>query len=244
MAVPVMGVKSLGRGGGEEAVTMITSKKVKAEAEFAFKSHPFYCHLCPCVVAPPICCQADRIKERTYFRVFENRIEYNQPYSSCICIPEAVLPPNCIKDHIVTEYFDMGLSRNRSRCCCQLCSLNGCCGPPMLYNFKPHCGYMCLNCDYSTCYGEGIRYHSHSCRDWSCCGYPCAETRNFCGCAPFLLYGLKNSHDFLERWKNALDAYKEKYQKNVRDYQWTTFKITFWEDDTEDVDVTKVSTVI
>ena len=228
---------------GTDETTLITSKKVKAEAEFAFAHHPFYCHSCAlCCIVPPPCCQTDRIKSRTYFRVYENRVEYNKPYATCCCIPEAILPPNCIKDHIVTEYFDMGLSRNRSRCCCQLCSLNGCCGPPVLYNFKPHCGYMCLHIDYSPCIGEGIRYHPHSCREWSCCGFPCVESRNFCG-PGFVLHGLKNSHDLLKRWSDALDLYKEKYPKHVRQEQWTSFHITSWEEE-DDVDVNKVTTVI
>ena len=237
---------------GTDEATHITSKKVLAEAEFVFDTHPFYCHSCPCCCSgPPAFCQTDRIKKRTYFRIFENRLEYNEPYSTCCCLPEAILAPHCIKDRIVTEYFDMGLSRNQDRCCLGCCSLGGCCGPPLIYNFKPHCGYLCCNVDYSPYYGEGIRYHPHSCRECTCLGFPCAESRNACssplpwpGCSrPLLLRGLKNSTDFLKRWKAALDLYKANYPGTVREHNWTTFKITSLGED-EDVDVALVSTVI
>ena len=117
----VTGGKSIAYTHGNDPATQLTSKKIVVEAEFAFSSHPFYCNCCP-FLSPPMCCQRDYIKKRTYFRIYENRLEYNQPYSTCCCIPELFLPHHCIRDHIVTEYFDMGLSRSRARCCCHICS--------------------------------------------------------------------------------------------------------------------------
>ena len=229
---------------GKDPVTMITSKKIVVEAEFAFDHHPFYCQCCP-ILAPPICCQTDYIKQRTYFRVYENRIEHNQPYSMCCCVPEMILPHVCIKDNIVVEYFDMGKSRSRGRCCCYCCSLGSCCGAPVLYNFKPHCGYMCFKIDYSLCHGEAVRYHPHTCRDWGCCGWSCVETRNCCSCncwSGYLLKGLSNSTELLEKWRDALEIYKQQHP-DVRDYQWTSFNVTNFEDD-NDADVKNIFTVI
>lgn len=224
---------------GSDPATQLTSKKIIVEAEFAYDAHPFYCHCCP-FLSPPICCQRDFIKKRTYFRVYSNRLEYNQPYSTCCCIPELFLPHHCIRDHIVTEYFDMGLSRSRARCCCHCCSLGSCCGAPVLYNFKPHCCYVI---DYSSCYGEALRYHPHSCRSCDCCGCSCVETQNCCSIwPPFLLKGLSNSSELLEKWRDALEIYKQQHL-DVREYQWTSFHVTTF-DEEKDADVQTISTVI
>jgi hypothetical protein len=226
---------------GADPVTQLTSKKIVVEAEFAFDAHPFYCNCCP-FLSPPKCCQRDYIKKRTYFRIYENRLEYNQPYSLCCCIPELFLPHHCIRDNIVTEYFDMGLSRSRARCCCHICSLGSCCGGPRIYNFKPRCGYLCLAMDCSSCYGEALRYHSHSCRLCDCFGFSCVESRHCCSLSPFLLKGLSNSGELLEKWRDALEIYKLQHPETP-EYQWTTFNVTNF-DGERDTDLKAVSTVI
>jgi hypothetical protein len=139
-------------------------------------------------------CVGDKMRQRTYIRVYENRLETNWPWSPFLCWSTN----RCMIDHSAIYYFDK--YPNRVGMCC-LCIPCLCCGQPVIYTSSPEC--CCIDC--SSCCGETIKYAPCDCcelRNCVVCGPPCYDS-----CSSPLLWPLKNSASFLASYKGAVDAY-------------------------------------
>eukprot|EP00696_Hemimastix_kukwesjijk_P012082 gnl/Hemi2/25158_TR8461_c0_g1_i2.p2 gnl/Hemi2/25158_TR8461_c0_g1~~gnl/Hemi2/25158_TR8461_c0_g1_i2.p2 ORF type:complete len:234 (+),score=77.38 gnl/Hemi2/25158_TR8461_c0_g1_i2:74-703(+) len=100
-------------------------------------------------------CQLDKLRSSTYFRIHENRIEYNIP-SICWC---------CMCDAPDTIYFDAGViaSSGRAKCCDPTCTHCCCC---------PTCFDIC---------GEGVVIYNTPCKCLDCCCCRMFCWKCFCG---------------------------------------------------------------
>lgn len=182
-----------------------------------FDSHPYYNYLFPCC-GLPACYQSEEVKKRTYFRIYDNRIERNDPYHPfcwlnviCPCCP-CCLREECVRDNISVEYFDKGVHRTYGRCC--LCCGNtwtSMCGPPLLYNYDPNCAPIpccpSLSCTCTPFYGERVSA-LQCCAEQKCLNNSCCENHNYC--SSYLLGGVRDSKRLLNEWKRAIEDYKRK----------------------------------
>lgn len=150
---------------------------------------------CPCVCLG--CCAPHYQKTRTFFNVYDNRLEGNYPIAPFgIC----TLYDVCVMDSMFVQYYDRPPTRIGTICCCVPCT---CCGPPVLFVEKP----MFLGCcfDTSDWYGQKIKAAPCTCcglRSWLCCGSPCYKYYSY-----DLATGIKNGDDFLAKWDAKLSKY-------------------------------------
>lgn len=158
-----------------------------------------YKNFAPCCCTCFECFNNPDAKSRTYFKVFENHIEANNPWNPCCCCG----PRCCTADWVAHMKFD---KMNEVFCCCHLPCV--CCGPPVVYVLAPKCCY-CIDCE--PCCGRSI-YHSpcniHGLRSWLCIGVPC-----FVICSHQLTGGAKGAgaDDWLARFRAAHNAYSDKH---------------------------------
>ena len=147
---------------------------------------------CPCVCCG--CCVSKALQERTYARVYENRLERNYPVAPCGPCTQEI----CIIDCVSTLYYDR--PPTRSGMCCWCIPIT-CCGPPVIFSSTPRC--LCL--DLSGCCGQEIRAapcNLYGCKICLCCGNPCYTT-----CSYPLISVTKNSANFENAMKIAVDRY-------------------------------------
>jgi hypothetical protein len=106
------------------------------------------CTGCPCT-----CCCFDNIKERIYFYVQENRIEYNLPGSCSVANCLALMTCKCKPaDNVTVVYFDKNYLQNAAKAeCCKpsfthcSCFPNACniCGEAVVLYSDGKCGGCC-----------------------------------------------------------------------------------------------------
>jgi len=149
---------------------------------------------CPCICYQ--CLVPDKARKRHYARVYENRLEINNPTFPCLCCSKE----RCVQDYSRNYYFDQQPSRVGMICHFIPMII---CGPPVIYNYIPRC--CCAAIDLRPCFGETIFCAPCNCfnlRSFLCCGRPC-----FTYCACPLVIGVKNGEEFLGRWRFALESY-------------------------------------
>lgn len=190
-STPAAGENNNGLYGTSKYMFPVENAKFVAEAEL-YDFAPTPCVCCGWTIN-------DKVRKRTYFRVYENRVEYNWPIAPFCCLTKE----RCIRDSTAIMYFDKQPSR--SGMCCGFIPAT-CCGPPVLYNKVPKiCGVI----DLRPCYGETIYAAPCDCLGLKsccgCCGAPCYQS-----CACPMVMPVKNGEAFLAKWKGALDAYWEK----------------------------------
>jgi len=161
-----------------------------------------YCRCCPCSFCPtcPLCCDcvSDEMVKRTYARVYENRVEINYAYTYlALCCCCACSTKSCVRDQVVTWFFDMPPTSAWSApfpFCCLQCT---CCGPPAVAAYTPKC--CCFKCGGQTLFAGpcAIKCFFGLCGD-SC--FPCS--------APFLNPVIQGEN-FLSAWKAAYESYAD-----------------------------------
>lgn len=147
-----------------------------------------------------ICCNSKFQQGRTYFRVWDNRVEMNFPFAPFMSCTFSEL---CVTDIVTTYYFDRRPFRSGMCCFCIPCT---CCGPPVIFNQVPKC----CGIDLSSCFGQQIMAAPHNCcglKTYLCCGKPC-----YYSFALPLTAGIKNGGEFLVQFRNAVDAYAQKHR--------------------------------
>ncbi|CAJ1943269.1 unnamed protein product [Cylindrotheca closterium] len=149
---------------------------------------PARCVCCGCFVN-------DKMRKRTYYRVYENRFEYNEVNAPCLCFSKE----RCIGDYTRVHYFDQQPSRSANVCGCIPCI---CCGPPVVYYHVPKL-WGCF--DLRSCFGEGVYSSPCNCFDlrvFICIGRPCYQMW-----ACRLARGTKNTEAFVSKWRGAVEEY-------------------------------------
>lgn len=139
---------------------------------------------------------------RTYFRVWDNRLEFNMPFAPACCCTRYLSAliccesgEDCVYDCISVKYFDRPPIYGGCTCCI-------CLGPPVIYAYVPTCCY-CV--DLRTCLGEQIKYAPCNCyglRTGIWYGRPC-----YTCCACPIVSGAKETGSFLFAWKGAVEDY-------------------------------------
>lgn len=158
------------------------------------------------------CCAPDAARERTYFHVFPNKAEINNPLFPCgPCSTE-----QCLIDRVQTWYFDK--PPHRAGMCC-LCIPGTCCGPPVLFAVKP---VLCCCIPLSDLCGDSI-WHSpcnmYGCQKCGCCGGPC-----YMWCSLPVALGVKNPHEFLAKYKKTLELFKAGPGGDIPDSEYVIFE--------------------
>jgi len=170
----------------------------------------------------------DELAKSTYVKVFDNKIEWNEPKNSCAPYKErgcCCLWNNCNLcnfachqfDDINTIHYDRAISHNvvPAEACCRPCGThcdmcpNGCPGcshgeSVVLYATTPGCCWGC--CDLSPwCKCCQVKYiHQHSNVGGACCGM--AAFGN-CLCPPFrIIKAVDNAHNLATAINNARNA--------------------------------------
>jgi len=123
--------------------------EVLAEAELKdFAPAPTPCVCCGCFVN-------DKMRKRTYYRVYENRFEYNAIVAPCLCLSKE----RCIGDYTRVHYFDQQPSRSANFCGCIPCI---CCGPPVVFYQKIYITESLINLTRAKrIAGNGCHGHVH-----------------------------------------------------------------------------------
>jgi hypothetical protein len=143
-----------------------------------------------------------------YMRVYENRIETNEPLAPFLCLTMDI----CLIDNAYTAYYDKPPFRVgpcAPPCCCVPLT---CCGPPVIFSFKPV--VCCVGCGNTL----GTQLFASPCncfgfKSYLCCGNPCYV--NFK--APFLpgpmgsSAPLKNAEELVAVVMQAVQAYQQKH---------------------------------
>eukprot|EP00929_Paragymnodinium_shiwhaense_P004355 TRINITY_DN105264_c0_g1_i1.p1 TRINITY_DN105264_c0_g1~~TRINITY_DN105264_c0_g1_i1.p1 ORF type:complete len:220 (-),score=43.66 TRINITY_DN105264_c0_g1_i1:85-744(-) len=153
--------------------------------------------------SPCVCCGCtipQSQKDRTYLKVFDNRIEFNFPMAPFGCL---TCDEKCITDRTGLIFHDR--SPSRIGMCCYVIPCT-CCGPPVLFASQPKmcCGMI----DLTSCYGEALMAAPSSyfgLKVCVCCGGPC-----YTCCAYPLAGSTKNTEQFLLTWKSSLLEYWRK----------------------------------
>jgi len=148
---------------------------------------------CPCICLA--CCTNSAQQARTYFQVWDNRIEWNSPCPLFGCITCSEL---CVVDCVGAVYFDRPPMRSGMCCFCLPFTI---CGPPVISNKIPSC--FCI--DLSSCFGEQLVHapgNCNNCKCFICFGPYCYE----CWSCP-IVGGLKNSGTFAASFSAAVNAY-------------------------------------
>ena len=164
--------------------------KLIAEAEF-YRFAP-----CPCVCC--MCCTNSSQQARTYFQIWDNRIEANYPCAIFGCM---TCGESCVIDRISVKYFDRPPIRTGNICCCIPARCFG--GPPVIYNRIPTCCYG--YCDMSWMFGEGIMIAPSDCCDWKQ-PFTCSYIYECFSCS--ILSGVKNSINLVQEWEKAVENYR------------------------------------
>ena len=144
------------------------------------------------------CCTNQHLQSRTYFQVWDNRIEYNRPTSIFNCFATS---ERCVDDHVRVRYFDR-LPTRSTTCCLVPCSI---CGPPVIFASTP--SILCV--DLSDCCGQQIMTAPCNCYGMKSLGFCCCPCYRFWACP--LVSGIKNAGEFLFFWRGAFQAYAEKH---------------------------------
>ncbi|CAB9505667.1 expressed unknown protein [Seminavis robusta] len=174
-----------------------------AEAEFE--------EFAPCSCVCYKFCVNDKLRKRTYVRVYENRVESNIPFNPWCCLSDE----RCIVDAPRILFFDKAPNRVGMYCSLIPCV---CCGPPVIYNKVPKacCGLV----DMRPCYGEQIVHSQCDCfqlRSCLCCGPFCYQ----CFACPLFFVPIKNGENFLANWKGALNEFQDRH--DIDETQRATF---------------------
>eukprot|EP00658_Telonema_sp_P-2_P023839 TRINITY_DN19563_c0_g1_i1.p1 TRINITY_DN19563_c0_g1~~TRINITY_DN19563_c0_g1_i1.p1 ORF type:complete len:202 (-),score=13.14 TRINITY_DN19563_c0_g1_i1:469-1074(-) len=134
-------------------------------------------------------------------------------YGSCCCCTHWEA---CVMDRVFVYYFDKSPHRSAACHCCGFptCVPCTCCGPPVIYAESPTC---CCCIDTTMCCGERLSSSQHNCCGWKlcvCCADPCytCPLCICCGGTMPLLWGLKNSQNFMSVYKMAYNNYKAKHR--------------------------------
>ena len=156
-----------------------------------------------------VCCVAPGQRDRMYMRVYENRIDVNEPFAPCCCCTQEI----CLVDNAYTAYYDKPPFRVGpcGPCCCFAPFV--CCGNPVIFTFKPK--VVCCNCEKYL----GTQMYASPCNCFGmrcciCCGNPCYV--NFR--VPFMpgpyksSAPLKNSEHFISQLQYAVNVYQAKHQ--------------------------------
>jgi len=170
---------------GEDASQLL------AKAEF----HDFAPAACVCYG----CLVPDSQKKRTFVHAYNNKIMTNFPLSPCCCLLD---DEKCMVDMPFVSFYDKPPARVGM--CCYCIPLT-CCGPPVIFSFKPKC--CCMDMD--ECCGTQIKAAPCNCFGLKCClcfGNPC-----YVNCSIPIATGIKNADQFLVGMKGAINAYGEKH---------------------------------
>ncbi|CAB9519817.1 expressed unknown protein [Seminavis robusta] len=197
--------------GTSKYFTPTQGARLVAEAEF-YNFAP--CH-CVCYEF----CVNEKMRKRTYVRIYENRTESNLPWAPFFCCSDE----RCMEDNVQVLFFDR--MPHRSGMCCK-CIPCVCCGPPVVYALRPAC--CCGLIKTSSCFGEQIMYAAYDCFDlriFLCCGSPCYTCWSLpvfpalgvCQAIP-----MTNSNELLSKWKGALMRYRA--IRKIGDGQGAVFK--------------------
>jgi len=138
---------------------------------------------------------------RTYFRVWDNRIEMNTPIAPFCCLTAT---SNCVTDSVTTYYYDGFPFRSSMACYCIPLT---CLGPPVVYVQKP--SLLCGLIDLTPCCGESLKAAPHNClglKTYICCGGPCYEQYGL----P-ITSGLKDGKKLMLDFKKAVNRYVKKH---------------------------------
>jgi len=130
-------------------------------------------------------------KKRTFVRAYDNRLEMNLPIAPCLCCCDN---EKYMVDQTYLYFYDK--PPFRTGMCCYVVPLT-CCGPPVLFSYKPKC--CCF--DLSSCYGEQIMAapcNCGNCKKYLCCGNPC-----YVSCSRPVISGMKDAEGFLATLKAA-----------------------------------------
>mmetsp|Transcript_38612 Transcript_38612/g.111003 ORF Transcript_38612/g.111003 Transcript_38612/m.111003 type:complete len:270 (-) Transcript_38612:102-911(-) len=148
--------------------------------------------------APCSCCSflvPDVARSQLFARIYDDRIEANLPAVPLMCLTSS---EDCVIEVPVTTQMDRAPHRVGMFCCCIPCYW---CGPPVLYEEKPHC--LCANLE-PWC-GTEIRSAPASFFGLQlclCCGRPC-----YTCCSVPVFRGTQNAEIFLAKWREALLLY-------------------------------------
>jgi len=141
------------------------------------------------------CLISSKLKGRMYMHVYENRVEINNPLQPFLCCTTE----NCVIDKITVAHHDRLPSRVGM---CLGCPCT-CCGPPVIFAYKPKCFMI----DCSDMCGQQIRYapcNMYGCKECICCCNPC-----YARCSVPLVHGTKHPEQFLSAWKFAVQMYAQ-----------------------------------
>ena len=146
------------------------------------------------------CCNSSHQQARTYFEVWDNRIEFNSPctlpYMCC------TTSEKCVADRVKVQYFDRSPTRSGTCCLCLPCSL---CGPPVIFAVTPK--ILCV--DLSDCCGQQIMCAPCNCRGLRVGLFCCFPCYRFWACP--MVSGAKEAGKFLFLWEKALEEYFKKH---------------------------------
>jgi hypothetical protein len=144
------------------------------------------------------CCNSRHQQARTYFQVWDNRIEFNKPCSCYLCCTTS---EKCVGDKVTVRYFDRLPARSGTCCFIPIT----CCGPPVIFASVPR--ICCV--DLSDCCGQQIMAapcNLYGCRPLCFCG---PRLYRICSCP--LVSGARDTGKFVHQWKGALDTYAAKH---------------------------------
>ena len=119
----------------------------------------------PCTCYSP--CVAAGARQRTYWAVYGNRSEMNQPIAPFMCLTQDI----CIADCTQVWYFDKPFHVSGPAPAPFCCLPFTCCGPPVIYSFTPK--FLCI--DLSSCFGQQIKQAPCNCFGLKVCEWKCAR---------------------------------------------------------------------
>lgn len=136
-------------------------------------------------------------KKRTFVAAYTNKYMTNYALSPCCCFCD---DEKCMVDMPFISFYDKPPTRV-GMCC--FCIPLTCCGPPVIFSFKPKC--LCMDMD--ECCGTQIKAAPCNCFGLKCClcfGNPC-----YTACSVPIARGIKDADTFLAQMKGAVNAYGE-----------------------------------
>jgi len=166
-----------------------------------------YADFAPAPCAFLICFNSSFQQGRTYFRVWDNRVEWNAPIAPFLCLTAS---SSCVVDNVHTIYYDQ--QPFRSGMCCY-CLPFTCCGPPVIYINKPSCCFGLV--DISPYTGETLM--AAPCDLFGLlwylvCGPPCYTYLSL----P-IIGGLKNGQKLIVAFQEAVSAYADKHDLDPKE---------------------------
>ena len=151
---------------------------------------------CPCLFT---CCVPEAQKKRTFMNADATKLVMNTAMAPCFCLCD---DEKYMIDNVKTMYYDKPPFRSGMCCHCIPCT---CCGPPVIFSFKPKI----LGIDTSDYYGSQIKIAPSNIFNLKlciCCLNPCYTL-----CSTPAAVGVKNPDVFLAKLAKEVNAYHEKH---------------------------------